>query len=524
MYRECKNSPFFSGSFDAAIFDLDGVITRTAQVHAAAWKEMFDAFLQQYAKKSSTPFVPFDIEQDYRRYVDGKPRYEGVASFLAARDITLPDGTPEDEPGAETVCGLGNRKNQYFLELIDQNGVETYESTIRLIEHLRQRGRKTAVVSSSRNCAEILNAAGIAVMFDTRIDGNDIGPDALQGKPAPDIFVEAARRLDVEPQRAVVVEDALSGVEAGRRGNFGCVIGVDRGNQAEALLEHGADAVVNDLAELDCIEDNEVNDIMPPSALKHLDDIIPPKGRQLAVFLDYDGTLTPIVARPDLARLSEAMHETLQRLSQVCPIAVISGRDLADVREKIGIESIFYAGSHGFDIAGPGREHIQFEQGTKYLSLLDQAEKELREKLASVDGCLIERKRFSIAVHYRQVESSSLPQIKEIVADLLHQHMQLRLSKGKKVYELQPNIDWDKGKALRWLLKTLELDSEEVIPVYLGDDVTDEDAFTAIRDGGIGILVSDKAKPTEAHYQLKDPDEVQSFLNVLIERLESALG
>lgn len=506
------------------IFDLDGVITRTARVHAAAWKKMFDTFLQQYTEKTAPQFVPFDIDQDYRRYVDGKPRYDGVASFLASRSLTLPYGSPQDEPGAETVCGLGNRKNEYFLELIKQDGVEVYESTVQLVRHLRQIGVKTAVVSSSRNCAEILEAADLTALFDERVDGNDIGPDALRGKPEPDIFVEAARRLGVTPERAVIVEDALSGVEAGRRGGFGCVVGLDRSHQSEMLLEHGADTVVADLAELDCSDENDPGQGLPPSALQHMEEIIPPKGQQLAVFLDYDGTLTPIVARPDLARLSESMHETLLRLSRACPIAVISGRDLADVQTKVGIESIFYAGSHGFDIAGPGRDKIQYEQGTQFLSLLDDTEEELREKLSSVVGCLIERKRFSIAVHYRQVESSSLQQVKETVSDILHEHVQLRLSKGKKVYELQPNIDWDKGKALRWLLKTLELDRDDVVPLYIGDDVTDEDAFAAIRDGGIGILVTDTAKPTEAHYHLRDPDEVRSFLESLIEHMEASLG
>ncbi len=523
MHRERGSSPFFSGNFDAAIFDLDGVITRTARVHAAAWKVMFDAFLQQYAVKTGTQFSPFNLEYDYRRYVDGKPRYDGVVSFLASRGITLPYGSPEDAPGSASICALGNRKNEFFLNLIEQEGVEVYESTIRLIRHLRLRGIKTAVVSSSRNCAEILDAASIEGLFDVRIDGNDIGPNALKGKPDADIFVEAARRLDVPPARAVVIEDALSGVEAGRRGNFGYVIGVDRNGQSEALLAAGADMVVADMGELDCGDDEAQAQAMPPSALQHLDSIVPPKGKQLAVFLDYDGTLTPIVSRPDLARLSEAMQATLNRLSRVCHIAVISGRDLADVQQRVGIETIFYAGSHGFDIAGPGREHVQFEQGTEYLSLLERTAEELREKLAPVEGCLVERKRFSIAVHYRQVEPSSVQQVKEAVADILHEHMQLRLSKGKKVYELQPNIDWDKGKALRWLLKALNLNRSEFIPLYIGDDVTDEDAFAAIRDEGIGILVAETAKPTEARYRLKNPDEVQRFLDALIVHLEARL-
>jgi alpha,alpha-trehalase len=214
------------------------------------------------------------------------------------------------------------------------------------------------------------------------------------------------------------------------------------------------------------------------------------------------------------------MRETLARLSRRCTLAVISGRDLRDVMSRVGIDHIFYAGSHGFDIAGPGREPLQYQQGTEYLSLLDQAERELREKLAHIEGCLIERKRFSIAVHYRQVAPPEVQQLKETVAEVLLLHTQLRLSKGKKVYELQPNIDWHKGKALRWLLQALELKRDNVIPLYIGDDVTDEDAFAAIRDDGIGILVAGKARQTRARYLLKDPEEVQRFLAALMESLE----
>jgi alpha,alpha-trehalase len=291
---------------------------------------------------------------------------------------------------------------------------------------------------------------------------------------------------------------------------------VDHGEQAAALLKHGADIVVNDLAELDCGEDEPAT----PSALQHLEEITPPQGKRLAIFLDYDGTLTPIVSRPDMAILSASMRATLEHLSRRCTLAVISGRDLRDVRSRVDIDHIFYAGSHGFDIAGPGKEQVQYEQGTEYLSLLDQAEQELREKLAHIEGCLIERKRFSIAVHYRQVEAPAVQQLKETVAEVLHLHTQLRLSKGKKVYELQPNIDWHKGKALRWLLQALELKRDDVIPLYIGDDVTDEDAFAAIRDDGIGILVAEKARQTQAHYLLKDPQEVQRFLAALTEALE----
>ena len=245
--------------YDAVLFDLDGVLTRTASVHAAAWKRLFDAFLEQRGASTGEAFVPFDIDADYRRYVDGKPRYDGVAAFLESRGIELPLGAPEDGPGAQTVHGLGNLKDQYFAQELEQHGVEVYEAAIALVRTLRAQEIKTAVVSSSINCAAVLEAAGIAQLFDVRVDGLDITRLALNGKPAPDAFLEAARRLKTEPSRAVVVEDAIAGVEAGRAGRFGCVIGVDRGGQSQALREAGADVVVTSLAQVKVA-------VEPPSA------------------------------------------------------------------------------------------------------------------------------------------------------------------------------------------------------------------------------------------------------------------
>ena len=236
--------------YDAVLFDLDGVLTRTASVHAAAWKKLFDGFLEQRASQSGEPFVAFDIDTDYQHYVDGKPRYDGVAAFLEARGIELPLGEPDDGPDVQSVRALGNLKDRYFLQHLKQCGVEPYEAAIALVRELRAQEIKTAVVSSSNNCAAVLEAAGIAQLFDARVDGTDITRLELKGKPAPDAFLEAARRIGAEPSRAVVVEDATAGVEAGRAGRFGCVIGVDRRGHAKALRAAGADVVVTDLAQV----------------------------------------------------------------------------------------------------------------------------------------------------------------------------------------------------------------------------------------------------------------------------------
>jgi beta-phosphoglucomutase family hydrolase len=236
--------------YDAVLFDLDGVLTKTASVHAAAWKRLFDGVLQQRAARTGEAFVPFDIDADYRRYVDGKPRYDGVAAFLKSRRIQFPWGTREDGPDAQTVYGLGNLKDRYFTEQLEEHGVEVYDAAIALVRALREHEIKTAVVSSSNNCAAVLDAAGIAQLFDTRVDGLDITHLSLNGKPAPDAFLEAARRLEVEVSRAVVVEDAIAGVQAGRAGQFGCVIGVDHHGQSQALRDAGADVVVTTLAQV----------------------------------------------------------------------------------------------------------------------------------------------------------------------------------------------------------------------------------------------------------------------------------
>jgi beta-phosphoglucomutase family hydrolase len=235
---------------NACLFDLDGVLTQTAKVHAAAWKSMFDEFLEGSSKAHGTEFVPFDQDADYNQYVDGKPRYDGVRSFLASRGIELPQGTPEDPPSAETVDGLGNRKNELVLKLIHEQGVEPYEGSVRYVHAVIAAGLKRAVVSSSTNCTDVLRAAGIEDLFDVIVDGVVTDQKHLAGKPAPDTYLEGARELGVEAGAAAVFEDALSGVEAGRAGNFGYVVGVDRVGQAEALREHGADVVVKDLSQL----------------------------------------------------------------------------------------------------------------------------------------------------------------------------------------------------------------------------------------------------------------------------------
>jgi trehalose 6-phosphate phosphatase len=511
---------------DAVVFDMDGVVTDTAVVHAAAWKRLFDEYLEERAAGTDDSWKPF-VQQDYLSYVDGKPRYDGVRSFLQSRGIELPEGDPSDPPDRETVYGLGNRKDGYFLAELRRGGARAFSSTVALVGELTAAGVRTAIVSASRNMSQVLEAAGVADLFPVRVDGLDSDRLRLRGKPDPAIFLEAAGRLGVDPSRAAVVEDALAGVEAGRRGKFALVIAVDRTGRSQALREAGADVVVSDLGEVRLAEgpaspDPEspkdgrprIRDL--PPALDHLDEIAALiRGRRLAVFLDYDGTLTPIVDDPARALLPALARRALERLAASVPVVVMSGRDLGDVRTLVGLPTAWYAGSHGFEIVGPGGE--RFEKHPEFLPSLDAAEHELREAVGTIPGAPVERKRFAVAVHYRQVEEDRVPSVAAAVERVAIAHGDLRASGGKKVFELRPAVHWDKGRALDFLLETLGLDRPDVLPLYIGDDETDEDAFRVVQDRGLGVVVrgEEDERATYARYSLADPGDVPPFLEVV---------
>ena len=234
----------------ACLFDMDGVVTKTAIVHAAAWKQMFDDFLRERAQQTGTEFVPFDSDHDYGNYVDGKPRLDGTRSFLESRGIELPEGSPDDKPGAPTLQGLSNRKNDLVLVKLEENGVQVYDDTVTYIKAVREKGMATAIVSSSANTRQVLDVAKIADLFDVRVDAQYAKEHNLHGKPAPDTFLAAAQALKASAKQAVVFEDAQSGVAAGHAGHFALVVGVDRVGQASELHEHGADVVVEDVTDL----------------------------------------------------------------------------------------------------------------------------------------------------------------------------------------------------------------------------------------------------------------------------------
>lgn len=502
----------------AVLFDMDGVITDTAGAHAAAWQRLFDAYLEERAGGGDfRRFAP----EDYRHHLDGKPRYDGVESFLASRGISLPFGDPDDAPGRATICGLGNRKNRYFQEWLAAHRIEAYPGSLALIAKLKAAGVKVAVFSASRNAEAVLRSAGVLELFDAKVDGQDMAALGLPGKPDPAILNQALDRLGEPIQRAAVVEDAVAGVRAGTAGGFGAVVGVARDGHERELEAAGAASIVGDLAELDFAPDSGLF-VKTRATLPSVWDHLGPIGARLAakpaaIFLDYDGTLTPIVSDPRQATLAAGMKEAVRRLARCLPTAIISGRDLGDVQALVGLDSLFFAGSHGFAMAGPGGWRQDAELGKDFLPELDRAQSALAAALRDMGGAVVERKSFSLAVHFRNVRDHDAPLVEDIVGEVMSRFDRLRCSIGKKVFDIKPLTDWDKGRAVMALLGHLQPGEPDVVSLYLGDDTTDEDAFRALSQGGIGIVVRDldDRRRTAARFALDGTEDVERFLDWL---------
>jgi len=503
------------------IFDLDGVLTQTQEVHKSAWKLLFDEYLLTVDDKKFDTTSMTDM--DYKIYIDGKPRYEGIRSFLKSRNIELPYGDKKDPSDKLTICGLGNRKNQIFNEMIEKNGVETYRNAVKKLKQWRDLGLKTAIVSSSKNCEKIIKRVGIDKLFDVRIDGVVAEQRHLKGKPNPDIFIEAAKYLNISPENGVVFEDAISGVEAGQRGHFGLVVGVNRFNNGDALLANGADIIINNFADLDLFDNPmiaEYFDIPKPLIFTQKTDIFKSISASKPVFfLDYDGTLTPIVSRPEDAKISPEMKQTLKELADNFTVAIITGRDTKDIQNLVQLDNLIYAGSHGYDIIGPDGMKKEHEKAGEIVQLLDKIEQELVDRFKDkTEGVQVERKRYAIANHYRNARESDIPYIYEVVDKIIKNNKGLKKGEGKKVVEIKPDLDWHKGKAVFWILEELGLDdSSKYLPIFIGDDITDEDAFKALKDKGIGIMVGSHGQETAANYSLKNVFQVKEFFEKIVE-------
>lgn len=505
----------------AVVFDLDGVVTFTAQVHFASWKALFDPWLRDRSPGSAAPVRAFEAE-DYQRFVDGRPRTDGAREFLASRGITVPLGDPSDPPDRETLWGLGHRKNAHFQRLLQEQGVDVDAEAVRLIRELRAAGIRVGMASSSRNAEAVLQRAGLLSLFEARTDGVLSERAGLRGKPFPDIYHHCLRQLGgIDPSHAIVVEDAAAGVEAGRAGGFGLVVGVDRGGNGMRLREAGADWIVRSfegLSEQDVSSRFAARVHRRPNVLAAWPEVRRPLDRRpLALFLDYDGTLTPIVDRPERARLSDAMRAAVSACADAWPTVIVSGRGREDVAALVGLENLTYAGSHGFDVAGPAGSNLRLEVDRGIVPLMDETAAEARARTRDIPGVLVEHKRFSVAVHYRLTQPDQVAAVSAVVDDLASRDGRLRKTHGKMVFELRPARDWDKGRAVLWLLDALGLDTPDVVPIFIGDDTTDEDAFRAIAGRGIGIVVMDIPRPTAAHYAVQDVEEVRALLERLAE-------
>ncbi len=512
-----------SSPLQAFVFDMDGVVTNTAEAHFAAWKKVFDEFIR-HRFQSDSAARPFTRE-DYLAHVDGISRYDGVRAFLKSRGIELPEGE-EGDRGEDTVRGLGNLKNERFREWLDENEVPVYDDTRAFIEALGRSGISTGIFSSSRNARRVLEVTEAGDLFGAVIDGADAAASGLAMKPDPAMLIWTARRLGVDPDGAAIVEDAVSGVEAGAKGGFALVVGVNRqdsnaGAQRHALRSNGADLVVRDLRQLIVPDGTTLRTLGNlPTVWDRQKDFEQQIGnRQLAIFLDYDGTLTPIVDDYRNADISQGMVDVIDRLSAHVPVAVISGRDLEDVRGRVGLDQLIYAGSHGFDIAGPEGLRDRPEKADAFLEPIDTAENELRQKLDGIEGAEVERKTFAIAVHFRNVVESDIAEVEKAVEDVVAGQPKLRKGRGKKVFEIQPRVDWDKGRAVEWLLANTRLGDENALPLYIGDDLTDEDGFAALSDRGISIIVRGEDRVTTADFTIDDSEDVCRFLDWLTERV-----
>jgi len=442
-------------SFEAGIFDMDGVITKTAIVHSDAWKLVFDEYLHIIEKKEDKPFQEFS-HQDYLNFVDGKPRLKGIASFLSSRGMIIPLGTDQDKLPQETIHAIGNTKNDKFQSVLNEKGVQVYEPTIALIKDLKLNGIKVGVVSSSKNCEFVLRAAGVLELFDTRVDGVIAQELGLEGKPEGDIFIKAAENLLTTPDKSIVFEDAISGVQSGRNGSFGLVVGIARSDNMAELNENGADFVVDSLSRLSLEDMDKWFIKRPVSLLKNWDTVdntnnigfLKQANLQLKINSVYLSSFQAIWRKADnnLLFLSEEfagkenLKDKLEILSKENIIIVYGNKDCKEISENIGIKTVHYLGENGFTIFG---------------------------------------------------ENETVVEIKE-----------------------KDNIN-DKGQLVRWFLRAAEISWLGSDVIYIGSKQIDENAFRVVNTRGIGVLVCEESKISSAQFKLNSVEQLEEMLSKL---------
>ncbi len=475
------------------IFKLDGVVVPMAPLQATAWKSVCDEALDWAT--GGAPYKPFDVALDHAQYMEHAVPVEGLRAFMTSRACPLEDGTPGDGPEMRTLHGLAALWRDRLDAELEQDGVEIYPSALELIGFSREQGLAVALMLDSPVQRRIAALAGVDGLFDALVVGGGVAAVAGQ--------------VGITPDHCAIIDDTERGVAEARSQGAGLVIGLARSGAAGPLQMALADLVVSDLSEL-------LPGGGPPLAMACLNAITAGLSRRkVALFLDYDGTLAPIVDRPEDAVLPDETRKVLKSLSEVAVLAFVSGRMKREVRGFVGLDNVFYAGSHGFAIEGPnGLDFVQ-EEGGALMPVIAEAAREIASDLASVAGVLIEDKHFAVAIHYRRVAEDDRPLVEAAVDRAVDRHGDLRKAGGKMVFELRPKIDWHKGKALDYLLRRLGLDDGSVLPIYIGDDVTDEDAFETLRGRGIAICVKEQPAPTAAAFRVRDPEEVCRFLRHL---------
>ncbi len=507
---------------DAVVFDMDAIVGDVQSLHRAAWTATFDSFANARDAGPTEDRTPFD-QADYSSHLHGRSPLDGSRALLAARRIALPDGQPGDQ-GDDSAWGLANRAHRLFGQML-VHGPEAFTAKVAMVRRLRDVGIKTAVCSASRNCGALLEAAGIAGLFEAQIDGLVAEQLGLPAKPDPAVLLTAAHLLDVRPDRCVVVDDSPAGIAAGRNGGFALVIGVADAGIAADLTAAGADTVIVDLFDITVRADERPMSSLPDALGSYclLSAVL--ESRHPAFFLDFDGTLSDIVDDPAAATPAAGAAEALRALSATAPVTIVSGRDLADIRARVDVPGIWYAGSHGFELCAPDGTHHQHEAAAAAVAPLAGAAETLRTELADVAGVLVEHKRFAVAVHYRNVAEDRVNHVAATV-HALGRRSGLRVTRGRKVTELRPDLDWDKGTSLNWILDRID-GPQRLLPVYIGDDLTDEDAFDAVQHTGIGVMVrhtEDGDRPTAAHFALNCPDQTVQLLAQLATTLAAAAG
>lgn len=499
----------------AVVVDMSEVLLHTAAINKSAWEKVFSDFFKIINLEQSF------TEDDFHTWFEGQPKFDRVRNFLNSRTINLPFGNQSDLAGFDSICSLEKRRSQVFNHLLNEGNLHVYDEAVQSLKIWKEKGLKTAIVSSDENFTKAVKHSDFINLFDVQIDGHASRKMGLKEKPEADLYKKAVRKLNLKPEECILLDDSIPGMQAGSKANMGLVVGINRRDNYRMLSENGADIVIDSFDELDLIDDPDIKAWFTTPISPFASEYVK-IGKEIyektpVLFLDYDGTLTPIVKQPEDAIISKEMQDVLQECASRFTVAAVSGRDMDDLKTRVNLPRLLYAGSHGFRISGPDGLYMEHEKTSEILPKLDLLNEKLNLSFEGIaEGVRIERKRYAIAIHYRNAKKEDIPLIKKTVTETVAGSADFKIGEGKKILEIKPAIEWHKGKAVLWILEKLGLtDRNKYIPIYIGDDVTDEDAYEALKDWGIGIQVGPGALPTAAKFRLKNIYQVRIFLKEL---------